>query len=293
MADRRGPYLPLSARMLAARRRVVAWRAARPARPPDLERRTDPANPHPLRAKVHALEPQGPGYAARQARNLLLGMIGHDMRTPLQTIQLTASYLAALNAGARVSDAARLLINSGGRIRALLDDLIDFNRSNLGLGIHIAPTAVDVAGLFADELKQLRAAYPERRLELEVSGGTQGVWDGQRLQQLLGNLVVNAITYGAPDAPVRVVVMGQEADIRFEVRNAGAAIEPGSLIEIFDPLTRSTQAGRKSAGSHLGLGLHISHAIVEAHGGEIEARSEPEETVFAVRLPRSLPPRSD
>jgi signal transduction histidine kinase len=222
-----------------------------------------------------------------QSRNLLLGMIGHDMRTPLQTIQLTASYLAALEAGAAVSDAARLLTNSGGRIQALLDDLTDFNRSNLGLGLNIAPSEVDAAELFADELKQLRAAYPERRLELEVSGNSCGVWDGKRLQQLLANLVVNAVTYGAPEAPVRIVVMGQEAVFRFEVRNAGPAIDPGSLIVIFDPLRRGAREGQHAAGSSLGLGLHIAQKIVLAHGGEIEARSDATETVFAVRLPRA------
>src|SRR5690242_7862958 len=80
-----------------------------------------------------------------QARNLLLGMLGHDMRSPLQAIQMTASYLAALNAGAQVSEAASRLISSGTRMKALLDDLLDFARTKLGLGINIAPNDVDVA----------------------------------------------------------------------------------------------------------------------------------------------------
>ncbi|MFP3570049.1 histidine kinase dimerization/phospho-acceptor domain-containing protein, partial [Paraburkholderia sp. SIMBA_030] len=68
-----------------------------------------------------------------QSRNLLLGMLGHDMRSPLQAIQVTATYLAALNAGERVSEAAARLIRSGARMQALLDDLTDFNRTRLGL----------------------------------------------------------------------------------------------------------------------------------------------------------------
>ena len=67
-------------------------------------------------------------------------MLGHDMRSPLQTIQMTASYLAALNAGEKVSVAASRLIRSGARMQALLDDMLDFNRTKLGLGINIAPT---------------------------------------------------------------------------------------------------------------------------------------------------------
>ncbi|MGZ9241943.1 MAG: histidine kinase dimerization/phospho-acceptor domain-containing protein, partial [Candidatus Binatia bacterium] len=158
-----------------------------------------------------------------QSRNLLLGMIGHDMRSPLATIQTTASYLTALNAGAKVSEAASWLILSGARLKALLDDLVDFNRARLGLGINIAPTIVDLGTLFANELEQLRAAHPDRRLELETSGDTQGLWDGSRLQQLLANLVLNAIKYGAPDAPVRVEINGEETDVHFKVRNAGPA----------------------------------------------------------------------
>ncbi|HYQ92687.1 MAG TPA: sensor histidine kinase, partial [Candidatus Competibacteraceae bacterium] len=156
-----------------------------------------------------------------RARNLLLGMLGHDMRSPLQAIQMTARYLTALNAGEKVSEAASRLIHSGTRIQSLLDDLVDFNRTRLGLGINIAPTTVNLGTLVANELKQLRALYPGRRLELEVVGDTQGRWDGPRLQQLLGNLVLNALKYGAPDAPVRVAVIGEEADLRLEVRNAG------------------------------------------------------------------------
>jgi signal transduction histidine kinase len=120
-----------------------------------------------------------------RTRNLLLGMLGHDMRNPLNTILMTASHLAALNAGAAVSEAAFRLIRSGGSIKALLDDLVDFNRTKLGLGINITLANVDLASVLADELGQLRAAHPGRRLELEVVGDTRGLWDGRRMQQLL------------------------------------------------------------------------------------------------------------
>ena len=125
---------------------------------------------------------------------------------------MTASYLAALNAGAEVSEAAARLIRSGASMKALLDDLVDFNRTKLGLGINIAPGNVDLAAVLADELEQLRVAHAGHRLELEVIGDTRGSWDGLRLQQMLRNLVSNAIKYGAPDARVRVVLTGEEAE---------------------------------------------------------------------------------
>ena len=223
-----------------------------------------------------------------QARNLFLGMLGHDLRNPLQTIQMTASYLVALNAGAKVSEAAGRLINSGRHMQALLDDLLDFNRTNLGLGINITPSDVDLSQLCASALDQLRAANPGRRIDLEVHGDTCGSWDSQRLQQLLGNLVRNAIKYGAPDAPVYVGLNGDAAGVVLEVRNSGPVIEPTDLDQIFEPLKRgSDNENKHDADGSLGLGLYIAREIAKGHGGSIEARSDETETVFAVRLPRT------
>ena len=222
-----------------------------------------------------------------QFRNLFLGMLGHDLRTPLQSIQMTATYLAALNAGEEVSVAASRLIRSGRRMEVLLDDLTDFNRTKLGLGIKIVSTSVDVANLFADELSQLRVAHPGRRVVLEVVGDARGVWDGPRLQQMLGNLVENAIRYGSPDVPVQVAVTADESELRFEVRNGGAPIDPSALNQIFEPLRRGARNGDGAHGdASLGLGLYIAREIARNHGGTIEVRSDQKQTVFTVRLPR-------
>lgn len=116
-----------------------------------------------------------------QSRNFFLGMLGHDMRSPLSAILLSAGYLAKLNAGERVSEAAKRITNSGSRMQALLDDLIDFNRTKLGLGIKIAPAEVDLGQVFADGLHQLRVAYPSREIQFTVEGDARGVWDANRL----------------------------------------------------------------------------------------------------------------
>jgi signal transduction histidine kinase len=185
-----------------------------------------------------------------QARNLLLGMLGHDMRNPLNAILMTAQYLAALNAGEIVSDAASRLIHSGASMKALLDDLTDFNRTKLGLGINVVAVDLDVAALFADEVEQLRGAHPDRQIDLEIVGDTRGFWDGVRLQQLLRNLVVNAIKYRAADTPIHVVFTGDTTDVTIEVKNSGPAIKKEDLGDIFDPLTRGLgqdHSGRASA----------------------------------------------
>lgn len=227
-----------------------------------------------------------------QSRNLFLGMLGHDMRSPLMTITMTASYLARLNSGAEISQAAARLISGGKQMHALLDDLVDFNRTTLGVGIIIRPTQVDLASIFAAELGALRVTYPDHRLELEVTGDAHGHWDALRLQRALGNLVVNAVKYGVPDAPVIVAIIGEERQVRFQVRNAGPSIDQSTLKQMFEPLNRGpARENRERVDDGLGLGLFIVREIVRAHGGEIDARSDNGEIVFAVRLPRD-PPRS-
>jgi signal transduction histidine kinase len=220
-----------------------------------------------------------------QARNLFFGMLGHDMRSPLNAILMTAKYLAALSAGADVSEAAARLVRSGASMRTLLDDLIDFNRTKFGLGINVTITDLDLAALVADELEQLCGAYPSRQIELEMIGDTKGMWDGRRLQQLLRNLVVNAIVHGAADTPIHVVLTGNEADVIIEVRNGGPTIDKESLDQIFDPLRRGLARG-KTDDAEAGLGLYIVREIAQAHRGEVNVRSNHGETVFAVRLPR-------
>jgi signal transduction histidine kinase len=220
-------------------------------------------------------------------RSLFLGMLGHDMRGPLQVIQLTATYLSKLDVGTDVAKCAARLSKSARSLKALLDDLLDFNRTKLGLGITISPAAVDLAGAFSAELEQLRVANPGRRIELEINGDVSGVWDMDRLNQVLGNLVVNALKYGTSSSSVKIVLDGLVGEVVFSVHNQGPKIEQAVLAQIFDPLKRGLddQPVTASDGS-MGLGLYIAREIAIAHHGDISAKSDENETVFTVRLPR-------
>ncbi|HLO64045.1 MAG TPA: HAMP domain-containing sensor histidine kinase [Azonexus sp.] len=221
-----------------------------------------------------------------QSRNLLLGMVSHDMRSPLECVQMMAGYIKQLNAGPEVSTAAKLLINGGAQLRELLDDLVDFNRTNLGLGIGVVRAPVDLGVVCQQQLEVLRAAYPARDLHLDVAGDCQGSWDGKRVRQVLGNLVANAIEHGEPAGPIRIAVIGETDEVRIEVGNGGSAIDETTLAQLFEPLQRGSAKERRSG---MGLGLYIVREIAKAHGGNAEARSNACETVFTVRLPRSNP----
>ena len=222
-----------------------------------------------------------------RSRNLFLGMLGHDMRTPLNAIVMTAAYLSTLNAGQQVSAAAERVIRSGASMSALLDDLVDFNRTQLGLGIRVVPTTIDVAKELADELEQLRGAYPDRKIDFDVTGNTEGNWDGRRLKQLVRNLVGNAIEHGAADTTVRVALAGDADEIRLEVSNEGSSVDAADFSELFDPLKRGpVQSGGREDQQGLGLGLFIVREIAHAHGGRVDASSEQGKVTFVVRLPR-------
>jgi len=227
------------------------------------------------------------GAQMEDERNLFLGMLGHDMRGPLQVIHLTATYLSKLDVGTDVATCAVRLSKSARSLRLLLDDLLDFNRTKLGLGMTIFPTAADLAGAFSAELEQLRVANPGRRIELEVSGDVSGVWDIDRLNQLLGNLVVNALKYGTSSSPVKIVLNGIVGEVIFSVHNQGPKIEQSVFAQIFEPLKRGLEHPpvTDSDGS-MGLGLYIAREIAIAHHGDISAESDENETVFMVRLPR-------
>jgi signal transduction histidine kinase len=227
-------------------------------------------------------------FKVDQSRNLMLGMLGHDLRSPLQAIQLTAKLLAALNAGEKVSRAADRLITSGARMQQLVDDLLDFNRLQLGLRMRITTAASELEAIARQEIQEVRAAFPQREVDLQCQGETLGAWDVKRVQQLLSNLVVNALTHGTPDTAVKVMLTSDPKEVRIKVTNHGLVIDPVLLSEILQPLQRGALEAELAANDGLGLGLFIASEVAKGHGGHIEVASSGTETVFTAVLPRSV-----
>ena len=220
-----------------------------------------------------------------QSRRLLLGMVGHDMRAPLNTIQLAAGLLSRAEADGQVAELSHRVSEGASRLGALLDDLVDFNRSRLGLGIGIVPAPTDLARAFDAELELLRFTNPGNSITLEVEGDACGCWDERRMQQVLSNLVRNAVKHGTRDGPIRVRITGTAESVSFEVLNEGSFRHGASAHRMFDPLKRGT-ANDEFGGDSLGLGLYIAREITVAHGGQINVHVHAAATVFAVSLPR-------
>ncbi len=129
----------------------------------------------------------------------------------------------------------------------------------------------------------LRKAHADNLIDFRSDGDLIGYWDAARLQQLLRNLVVNAVKYGQPGSPVYVTLHGSDSDVLVKVTNCGKVIAPEAIHQIFEPLKRSSDSGMPS---NLGLGLFIVKQIAAAHDGDVQVVSRDGETTFTVTLPR-------
>jgi signal transduction histidine kinase len=137
-----------------------------------------------------------------------------------------------------------------------------------------------------DTVDELRVAWPDHPIELEVHGDAHGEWDPARMSQTIANLATNAITYGARGAAVQISVEGDGGDVQLKVHNFGPAIPPDMMPVLFQPFRRAGLEDRSPSG--LGLGLHIVEQIVRAHSGTVSVESTAGEgTTFTVRLPRA------
>jgi signal transduction histidine kinase len=187
---------------------------------------------------------------------------------------------AAAKADARVESA----LGQGRRLKTLIDRLLDVSRMAAGR-LELSRERVDLAELAREVVDGLRehAAAAGSELRLRVEGGaTAGEWDRARVEQVLVNLLSNALKYGA-GKPVDVTVEGAGGVARFSVADRGIGLSEVDLGRLFGRFERMAPV-RHYAG--LGLGLYISRHLVEAHGGAIRVASRPGEgATFTIELP--------
>lgn len=221
-------------------------------------------------------------------REQLIGIVGHDLRTPLTTISMGAQLLL-LHEGLGETETAvvRKIVRSAEQATRLIDQLLDLTRSRLGGGIPIDPDCMDLEETCREVVGAMTLSHPDRPLAVDVLvGDVTGVWDRDRLYQLIANLVGNAIHHGEPRSPIALRLDGSETEVTIEVSNRGVPIPAAVLPTIFDAF-RKKRTRHPSRSGGLGLGLFIAQQIARAHGGSISvSSSEPEGTTFRVRLPR-------
>jgi signal transduction histidine kinase len=219
-------------------------------------------------------------------RNLLLGVLGHDLRAPLNAILLTSQLISRMSDGTPLSEPTARLIRSGNRMKELLDALLDYNRTALDMGIRVRPTPINLATVCREEIEVQRAALPDCRIEFAADGATQGCWDASRMKQVVSNLVTNAARYGDPGGPVVVTLSGGDAEVRMSVENPGPTIPRETIESLFEPLRRGVGSDVNRSRTSMGLGLFIVRQVAQAHGGTVTADSADGRTVFKMVLPR-------
>ena len=167
----------------------------------------------------------------------------------------------------------------------MIRDVLDHARTSLAAFPH-DPVPMDLRIVCQVAIDELRSIHPGRQITCEVAGDVEGSWDPVRLQQVVSNLVGNALEHS--EGVVSVRVEAGEHDVVLSVHNDGDPIPPHILPVLFEPFGR----GDRSANG-LGLGLYIVQEIMRRHGGTIEVRSSPDlGTTFVARWPRHAPQTS-
>ncbi len=215
----------------------------------------------------------------------MVAIVSHDLRNPLSAI-LTSTSVVAL--GDELSDlrarALDRIVRSTERARRLIDDLLDFTLARLGSGLSVTRRSVDLHQLTSRIVDDLGPAFPGRRLRHIGLGRGAASADPDRIAQLLGNLVGNAMNYGEPGSEVTVTseLVGNLA--KLTVHNDGNPIPPALLASIFEPMVRGDTGN--SAARSVGLGLFIVRAIATAHGGAVSVTSSAKSgTAFELAFP--------
>lgn len=217
----------------------------------------------------------------------LLGIVSHDLRNPITAMTLAGELLKReLPADSPLIAVADRIVGSGHRAARLVHDLLDFTRVRLTGALPIDKSEGDIHEICQQAVAELAPPQSGRTIVHRAEGDGAGIWDPERIAQVVGNLARNALSYGAPDTVVTVRSSGMEARVRIDVHNHGEPIAEPLRAALFQPFRRGDQRGNSERS--VGLGLFIVREIVVAHGGSLEVISNEEDgTTFRVELPRS------
>jgi signal transduction histidine kinase/CheY-like chemotaxis protein len=236
--------------------------------------------------RLHAAQAE----EALRLRDEFLSIASHELRTPLTALHLQIQSLARRAHTLDETSVTRLAraTRSVDRLAKLVTDLLDVSRLSSGR-FELSPAQVDLNRILLEATDPLIDEAVRAGCALEVTPNNEpleGCWDPVRIEQVIANLVTNALKYGA-GRPVAVSTASNGAGVEIRVRDHGPGIDPADAERIFDRFERAASS-RHYGG--LGLGLYISRQIAQAHGGSISVESRPGDgCTFVVHLPRSVP----
>lgn len=227
--------------------------------------------------------------AVEASRNVFLGILGHDLRTPLGAILLGADMLRrSEEVGKRGNKVAGQIYTSVQRASQIVGDLLDLTRCQMGPGIPVKRVDIDLAPICERIVEEMRSFHPHAQLKYETTAPALGTFDGARMEQVFSNIIGNAVQHGDARLPITVRLAVSDGSLVFTVHNQGEPIPEDVLPFIFNPMGRFSQRSVIEHGpaEGLGLGLFIASEIVAAHEGSIEVASTSQwGTEFRVMVP--------
>ena len=235
--------------------------------------------------------------AAQRIKDDFLSIVSHELRTPLTSIQgysqlLEARLRTERNDESKEMSHLRVIRSQVSRMRRLVDDLLDVSRIDRRGGVSIEPIDFDIAEEVREAVARIGREQTDRRIEISAPAALQVHADRDRLDQVLSNLLENAVKYSPDGGPVQVSVEGRGAEVEIRVTDTGVGIPAEHRENVFERFYQADgdAGGRRFGG--LGLGLYISRAIVDAHGGRIWAAANRDGggSIFAFRIPRVAMP---
>ena len=232
---------------------------------------------------------------ANRAKDEFLAMLGHELRNPLSAIGSAVAVLQRLRVDdLRGTRATQIIARQTQHLARLMDDLLDVGRVVTGK-IILEPRAMDLLAAARRAVATLRAAGVTERHDVSVDG--RPVWvdgDATRLEQVVTNLVSNALKFTPAGGTIRVWTGVEGGEALLRVSDSGVGMSPELLPRIFDLFVQGDQPPERASGG-LGIGLTLVRQLVELHGGRVEARSAGpgQGSVFTIRLPVARTTASD
>jgi signal transduction histidine kinase len=235
---------------------------------------------------------------AQRIKDDFLSIVSHELRTPLTSIQGYSQLLEARLRSDRSGESKemahlRVIRSQVGRMRRLVDDLLDVSRIDRRGGVSVEPADFDLADAVREAANRTAREHTDRHIAVVAPESLAVHADRDRLDQVLTNLLENAVKYSPDGGPIRVTAEGRGGEVEVRIADTGVGIPAEHRENVFERFYQADgDAGRHRFGG-LGLGLYISRAIIDAHGGRIWAAANSEDgagSVFGFRIPRVAMP---
>jgi signal transduction histidine kinase len=217
-----------------------------------------------------------------ELREQFIAVLGHDLRNPLASIDAGARLLSKTPLNEKAMSLVGLVQNSVQRMASLIDNVLDFARGRLGGGVTLTRRSTALEPVLMQLVAEFQVSSPSRTIETTFALDRVADCDPVRLSQLVSNLIANAFTHGAPDAPITISAATTDAALTISVCNAGDPIPPETLARLFEPFERGAVRPSQQG---LGLGLYIASEIARAHGGALDVTSSSARTCFTFSMP--------